>query len=141
MKKWIGLTLTFGLALGVSALAQQKARKAASKADTETVIATYRVKEGQEGDFLKVLGKHWPTLRRLSLVMQEPHLVLRGTDESKKIYFVEILTWKSHAAPEIASAKPEVKVIWDAMQPLVEDRLGHRGIEFPEVKVVRLEEK
>ena len=102
--------------------------------DTETVICTMRVKPGAEDEFAKVIAVHWPTLRRLKLVEEKPHLVLRGKDQSGKTYYVEILTWVDHEAPE--HVPPEVQAVWDRMQPLVEARDGHRGIEFPEVEVV-----
>ena len=103
--------------------------------DTETVICTMRVKPGAEDLFAKVIEVHWPTLRRLDLVEKEPHLVLRGQDESGRTYYVEILSWVNHEAPD--HVPPEVQAIWDRMQSLVEARDGHRGIEFPEVEVVR----
>ena len=139
MRKLIVLTMTIGLAQGLSAIATDHNATTISKTDSETVIVTYRVKEGKESDFLHILGQQWPTLRKLGLVEPQPHLVMRGEDESKKTYFVEILTWKSHEAPD--NAPPEVRAIWAAMQTLVEDRLGHRGIEFPEVHIVQLAEK
>ena len=101
---------------------------------TETVICTMRVKPGSEGEFAKVIAKQWPTLRRLGLVEEKPHLVLRGKDESGKTYYVEILTWVNHEVPE--HVPPDVQAIWDQMQPLVEARDGHRAIEFPEVEIV-----
>ena len=107
------------------------------KDDSETVIATYRVKEGKEAEFQKVLEKAWPAYRKLGMALERPHLILRGVDEAKKTYFIEILTWKSHDAPDQAS--PEVRALWNQLEALCESRLGHRGIEFPEVEIVRQE--
>jgi hypothetical protein len=82
-----------------------------------------------------VLAQAWPAYRRFGLVLGEPHLVLRGTDKAGKTYFVEILTWKDHDAPDHVS--PEIQAIWAQLQDLCEARLGHQGIEFPEVEIVR----
>jgi hypothetical protein len=122
------------LASGVLALPTGKA--AASKSETETVITTFRVKQFKEAEFAKVLAKAWPTYHRLGMVLDTPHVVLRGLDESGKTYFVEVLTWKDHDAPDNAPA--EVTAIWNEMVPLCEARLGHAAIEFPEVQVVEL---
>ncbi len=131
MKRAILSALALGLFAGIPLPG------GAARADgPETVIATYRVKQGMEEEFAKVLGKHWPTLRRLGLVLDRPHLVLRGTDEANKTYFVEILTWKDHETPD--HVPPEVQKIWASLNALVEDRLGHRAIEFPEVTPVEL---
>jgi hypothetical protein len=63
-----------------------------------------------------------------------PHLILRGKDDSGKPIFVEILTWRDHEAADHVPA--EVQAIWNQMQALVENREGHRGIEFPEFEIV-----
>jgi hypothetical protein len=102
--------------------------------DTETVMATYRVKQGKEGDLLKLLAKHWSIIHRLGMVRDQPHLVLRGKDNSGKTYFVEILTWEDPDTPDHAPA--EVHAIWKDMETLVEPRDGHPGIDFPEVHVI-----
>lgn len=101
---------------------------------TETVYTTFRVIPGKEEEFAKVLAKAWPTYHRLGMVLDRPHLVLRGEDEGGKPYFIEILTWKDHDAPDHAPA--EVQAIWDQMNALCEKRDGHRRIEFYEVKIV-----
>jgi hypothetical protein len=105
-----------------------------AQSNTETVIATYQAKQGREEDLLKLLAKHWATIHRLGMVLDQPHLVLRGKDDSGKTYFVEILTWDDPETPDHAPA--EVRAIWNEMQTMVEPRLGHQGIEFPEVHVV-----
>ena len=45
-----------------------------------TVIATYRVKKGEEDAFRAYLSKHWPTLREHDLTTEDPpsHLPRRG---------------------------------------------------------------
>lgn len=124
----IAASLVFG------ALTLPKGKAAAPKSETETVITTFRVKQGKEAEFSKVLAKAWPTYHRFGMVLDTPHIVLRGLDESGKTYFVEILTWKDHDAPDNAPA--EVSAIWNEMGPLCEPRLGRPGIEFPEVQII-----
>ncbi len=102
--------------------------------DTETVLSTFRPQAGKEDELLKTMNQNWATLRRLGLVLAEPHLMLRGKDDSGKTIFVEILTWRDHEAPD--HVPPEVQAIWKQLQTLVEDRGGHRGIEFPEFEIV-----
>lgn len=104
------------------------------ESDTETVLSTFRPRAGQEDELLRTMNQNWSTLRKLELVLPEPHLILRGKDDSAKTIFVEILTWRDHQAPD--QAPPEVQAIWKHMQTLVEDRAGHRGIEFPEFAIV-----
>ena len=105
-----------------------------AQSNAETVIVTYQVKPGKEDELFKVLAKHWATIHRLGMVLDQPHLVFRGKDDSNKFFFVEILTWDDAETPD--NAPPEVRAIWKEMEPLVESRLGHTPIEFPEVHAV-----
>jgi hypothetical protein len=107
---------------------------AAQDSETETVLSTFRPRAGKEDELLKTMNQNWSTLRRLGLVLAGPHLILRGKDESGKTIFVEILTWRDHDAPDHVPA--EVQTIWNQLQSLVEERGGHRGIEFPEFEIV-----
>jgi len=125
------------LALGACALAAQQPQASTRSGGTETVISTFRVRAGKEAEFARVHAQAWPAYRRLGLVAEKPHLVLRGVDEAGKTYFVEILTWRDHEAPDHAS--PEIRALWARLEALCEPRLGHRGIEFPEVQIVRAE--
>jgi len=129
----------FLLVLSAAALAAAPSlpREARVPADSETVIATYRARPGKEAELEKTIAVHWPLCRRLGLVLDRPHLILKGTDEAKKTVFIEILAWKDHDAPDNAPA--ELRGVWDRLQALVEPRLGHRGIEFPEVEVLSLD--
>lgn len=104
----------------------------------ETVIATFRVRAGQEAAFQALLDRHWPTLHRLGLTNGEPSLVFRGKDHGGLPLFVEIFTWKDAQAPEAAHHAPEVEAIWGAMEPLVEDRKGQPKWEFPHVAPVAM---
>jgi hypothetical protein len=102
--------------------------------DPETVISTFRVRAGKEAEFAAIHAQAWPSYRRSGLVLDSPHLVMRGKDDAGKTYFVEILTWKSHDAPD--HAPKEIQAIWSKLEALCESRDGHRGIEFPEVEIV-----
>lgn len=102
--------------------------------DTETVLSTFRPRAGQEDELLKTMNQNWSTLRKLGLVLQEPHLILRGKDDAGKTIFVEILTWRDHEAADHVPA--EVQTIWNQLQSLVEERNGHKGIEFPEFEIM-----
>lgn len=102
--------------------------------DTETVLSTFRPRAGKEDELLKTMNENWSTLRKLGLVLQEPHLVLRGKDDGGKTIFVELLTWRDHEAADHVPA--EVQKIWNHLQALVETRDGHKGIEFPEFEIV-----
>jgi len=131
-------TFRFALwAFGAYALAAQSPQPGAPAGGTETVISTFRVRAGKEAEFARVHAQAWPAYRRFGLVAEKPHLVLQGVDEAGKTYFVEIFTWKDHDAPDHAS--PEIRAIWAQLEALCEPRLGHRGIEFPEVQIVRAE--
>ncbi len=107
---------------------------AAQDSDTETVLSTFRPRAGKEDELLKTMGKNWSTLSKLGLVLQQPHIVLRGKDDAGKTIFVEIFTWRDHEAAD--HVPPEVQTIWNQLQSEVEERGGHRGIEFPEFDIV-----
>ena len=106
----------------------------AQDSETETVLSTLRARVGNEDELQKTLSQEWSTLRKLGLVLAEPHVLLRGKDESGKTIFVEVFTWRDHNAPDHAPA--EVQAIWKHLESLCEARLGHRGIEFPEFEIV-----
>jgi len=107
---------------------------AAQDSDTETVLSTFRPRAGKEDELLKTMGENWSTLSKLGLALQQPHIVLRGKDDTGKTIFVELLTWRDHEAAD--HVPPEVQTIWNQLQSEVEDRGGHRGIEFPEFDIV-----
>jgi hypothetical protein len=107
---------------------------AAQDSDTETVLSTFRPRAGKEDELLKTMDKNRSTLLKLGLVVQQPHIVLRGKDDAGKTIFVEIFTWRDHEAADHVPA--EVQAIWNQLQSEVEDRGGHRGIEFPEFDIV-----
>jgi hypothetical protein len=101
----------------------------------ETVICTYRVREGCEGEFLGLLGRHWGTLRGLGLVTDEEAVVFRGCDGAPT--YVEIFTWVEGGFGR-AHEHPDVLAIWEPMEPLLEDRDGQPRWEFPHFTRVSL---
>jgi hypothetical protein len=141
MRKMIGAAgllaaMVTGIVAVVSQARGENLRAPATQPDTETVLVTHRVQAGKQDEYLTLLAKQWAALTKHHLVQDRPHIVLRGDDDKGKPYFVEILTWVSHESPD--NVPPDVQTIWDAMGKLVENRDGHRGIEFPEVHEVEL---
>src|SRR3954468_11550512 len=60
----------------------------------ETVVVTLHAKTGSEAALAGVIARHWDTARRLHLVLDTPHLTVRGTEADSKTYFVDIFTWR-----------------------------------------------
>jgi hypothetical protein len=102
--------------------------------DTETVFSTYRVKKGMETEFQSVHAATWKAYRKYKLVLNEPHVVVKGKEASGAPFVVEILTWINHDAPD--HVPPEVKELWSKLEALCEKRDGHQGIEFTEMEIV-----
>ena len=100
---------------------------------SETVICLYRVKPGNEDEFLRLLERHWPTLRTLGLATDDPPQHYRGTEQSGEPLFVEIFQWASADAAGVAHEHPEVMAIWEPMDKLTEQRDGRPNMEFPHV--------
>jgi hypothetical protein len=107
------------------------------KTKPEVVICTYRIKKGHDAAFLKILGRHWPTLKRQGLVSGKPALIYRGKDESRKSFYVEIFTWKAGAA-ELAHGDPAVMEVWGSMGKHMESRLRRPEMEHPHVMPVKV---
>jgi hypothetical protein len=104
-----------------------------AKADPETVLVTYRVKSGKEGEFRDVLSRAWEIYRRDGLVFDQPHVVVQDSEDGKP-RFVEIFTWVSRSIPE--HAPDRVKAVWKQEESLCERRGEHYGIEPAEVELV-----
>jgi hypothetical protein len=102
-----------------------------------TVICHYRVRAGKEPEFLALLERHWPALRRLDLVTEDPSRIYRGRDERGQPMFWEIFDWRSAEAAGKAHSHPEIAAIWEPMDLLCESREGRPNMEFPHVKRVR----
>ena len=100
-----------------------------------TVICLYRVAPGNEGEFTKLLRRHWPALHQLDLVTDAPARHYRGAERDGKPLFVEIFEWKDERASSLAHEHPEVMAIWEPMDKLTESRAGGRpNMEFPHVQ-------
>lgn len=94
----------------------------------QTVICTYRARPEDEGRFLELLGRHWRTLHGLGFVTDEEVTVFRSLEEPAT--FVEIYTWVEGGF-DLAHEHPDVLVISEAMDPLLEERDGRDKWEFP----------
>jgi hypothetical protein len=103
----------------------------------ETVICTYRVRPDAEERFVDLLSRHWRTLHSLGFVTSDASTVLRAQDEP--LTYVEIFTWVEGGF-DMAHEHPDVLVIWEAMDPLLEERDGREKWEFPHYERVVLSE-
>ncbi|HEV8064957.1 MAG TPA: hypothetical protein VGP46_09005 [Acidimicrobiales bacterium] len=101
----------------------------------ETVICTYRVRPDGETKFADLLGRHWQTLYDLGFVTTEESLVFRGLEAG--LTYVEIFTWVEGGFGQ-AHEHPAVLAIWEAMDPLLEERAGLPKWEFPHFERVSL---
>jgi hypothetical protein len=101
----------------------------------ETVICTYRVRASTESEFAELLRSHWGTLRRLELVTEERSLVFRSIEEPPT--YVEIFTWVEGGFTR-AHEHPDVLALWEAMDPLLEERDHAPKWEFPHFARVAL---
>lgn len=95
-----------------------------------TVLGIYRIADGKEQEFRRILAQHWPTLDRAGLVSSEPSKVFRGGGKDGKTCFIEILQWKDAKAPDVAHQTPEVMAVWEPMGALT------TGMEFINIEPV-----
>jgi len=108
-----------------------------AKLNSKVVVCTYRVKPGRERDFIGLLKRHWPTLKKLGLVDEQPRMALQGRDTEQTSCFVEIFAWKDRGF-EVAHKHPEVLALWEPMEQMCEARGGHPATEFPHYDVLQL---
>jgi hypothetical protein len=106
-----------------------------AKTIDQVVVCTYRVKSGREQDFIGLLKRHWPTLRKLGLVLEQPRMALQGRDTDQTPCFVEVFAWKDRGF-EVAHKHPEVLAIWEPMEQMCEPRDGRPAMEFPHYAVL-----
>ncbi len=98
----------------------------------ETVICTFRVVPDELDRFLGLLDGHWATLHRLELVTDTSEQLYLGVDhQGVEPTVVSIFEWVDAEAAARAHDHPDVADIWEAMQPLCEDRHGLPAMEFP----------
>lgn len=96
-------------------------------------LCRYWVKADKEPEFRALLEKHWPTFTRLGLVNdQPPHLIFRGEDKDRGIFYVETFPWKDAEAAGRAHSLPEVAAIWEPMSECC------TSMEFPSVEQINL---
>jgi len=119
--------------IALSALLLLGTARAASPAP-ETVLITFHPKRGSEQALAEVIARHWAVARRLDLVLDAPHVTLRGMDGGGNAYIVEVLTWRDAAIPD--SAPKPILELWDQMNALVESREGRPGLAFGEVHLL-----
>ena len=103
---------------------------------TETIHSVAHVKPGHEAEYAELSQKAWRIYQQLGLVLDTPHVVLRGADEKGRAYFVEVFTWKSADIPD--HAPPAVKAVWQELEAACEPRDGRPGIDFGEVIAIQL---
>jgi hypothetical protein len=109
-----------------------------------TSICTYRVKPGARDRFIELLRKHWPALRDAGLATATPALYFEaevGGDSRHNesgTTFVEIFSWSSPDAPQLAHNTPAVMAVWEPMGALVEARDGRPAMEFPNYRPLNL---
>jgi hypothetical protein len=91
-------------------------------------ICRYRVKEGHEGEMETLLARHWPTLRAVGLVSEDPPLIYRGLPSGKPGdehgaagVYIEIFSWADASGPRVAHETPEVMAVWEPMGAICED--------------------
>ncbi len=105
----------------------------------ETVVCLYRVAEGNQSAFEALLERHWPTLREVDLVTEQPPLHLRGSEQQGgQPLYVEIFEWRSAEGSELAHQHPAVMEIWESMGTLTESRDGRPNMEFPHFQPIEL---
>jgi hypothetical protein len=103
----------------------------------ETVICTYRVRADAEEPFVALLRRHWRTLHDLEFVTDEKPQAFRSAEGG--VTYVEIFTWVAGGFG-VAHEHPDVLAIWEAMDPLLEERGGQPKWEFPHFEPVSLPE-
>jgi hypothetical protein len=84
------------------------------------VLCIYRVKQGQEDQFKRILEKHWPALDRAGLVSSTPVQVFRETGKDDAVIFIEMFQWKNEESPRAAHQAPEVMAVWGPMDTLTD---------------------
>ena len=104
---------------------------------SETMHSVAHVKAGHEAEYAQLSANAWSLYKRLGLVLDKPHVVLKGTDEKGRTYFVEVFTWKSADIPDHAPA--EEKAIWQQLEAACEVRDGRPGIDFAEVTAIQVD--
>jgi hypothetical protein len=113
--------------------------------DKNVNICIYRVRDGKREEFVKLLKKHWPTLKKAGLATDQPaqHFEFVPSGEGSRheetgTVFLEIFAWSRPDGPDLAHKSPEVMSVWEPMGALVEERGGRPSMEFPMYKPLKL---
>ena len=97
-----------------------------------TVICQYRPRPGAVDDLLNLIRRHRATYTELGLATDRPEEVYIGEDQDGSgPLIVAIFQWIDAEAPRRAHQHPEIGVIWERMEALVEDRAMGPGMAFP----------
>jgi hypothetical protein len=134
MKVILGMVITLAVLLSGCASHSGNSNSLTTSPSPETVLITYHVIPGKEGELQQVLGNAWGVYRKEQLVLAEPHVIVSGKDAGDKTRYVEIFTWVSSDAPD--HAPESVKSLWNQMQSCCEERDGHTGVDGGEVGLV-----
>ncbi len=96
-------------------------------------LCRYWLKPGKEEAFRSLLEKHWPVFEGLGLVAKSPpHLIFRGEDKERGVFYVETFPWLNAEAASRAHSLPEVAQVWEPMSECC------TSMEFPSVEQVNL---
>lgn len=79
---------------------------------TETVIAAYRPKPGQDNALRKLIREHRRTLSEAHLVTARPSLLLRARSDGT---LLEIFEWVSAKAADEAHEHPAIRAMWNKL--------------------------
>jgi hypothetical protein len=79
---------------------------------TETVIAAYRPKPGQDNALRRLIREHHKTLSAEHLVTRRPAIVLRARSDGT---LLEIFEWVSAKAADEAHEHPAIRAMWNKL--------------------------
>lgn len=97
-----------------------------------TVICQYRPREGRVEELLGLIREHRAAYSELGLATERPEEVYVGHDQDGAgPLIVAIFQWVDAEAPRRAHQHPQIGVIWERMETLVEDRAMGPGMAFP----------
>ncbi len=99
-------------------------------------VCLYRVQPDGVEAFQRLLEAHWPALRQLNLVTDQPGTAYRGADHTGRPVFVEIFQWADADAAGRAHELSDVSTVWDQMADLCEERHGLAAMEFLDLQRV-----
>ncbi len=122
------------VALGLFLSGCAAPRHSSTRHQPETVLVTYRVKNGKEKELGDLLARAWAMYRKDHLVFAEPHVLVQDSEGEGKPRLIEIFTWIDRATPE--HAPENVLALWKQEESLCEKRGNHYGIEPDEVQLL-----